>query len=710
MTMKGMSKPTRKDDKDYAFQSYINIQNLANTVDSTDDPVVKKALLMIRRFPGNRSIIDNHIRLVERHLKPKLKVRELFPNPFEPNPVNVEVDGSVRIGVVKSTSASFGLNLDELGEHMLLAGRAGAGKTTLIYIILYQLIEQGIPFWAFDFKQDYRHLSRAGDVLVFDWESFRFNPLRPPPSVKPKLWMQAFTNIFCQSYYLLAGTKSILIEHINKLYEDYGVFENSDVYPTMLDLKESLKGHKLIRKQGRQSGFWESAITRLDECLLGFSDMLNCDKGFLLEELLTKNVVFEVEGLLAENQAFLLMIILRYVFQYRISNNQRSGLKHVFLFDEAKSVYNKKKEFDPKIGISEIARFTSTIREFGEGLVVADQMPAELADSIKSNVYSVICMSQSGGTNVTEMSRAIGLNREQSDAMRMLQSDKAENVFEAVVKLSGKWLTPFIIHVLHFKAEKNVSNPDIQAFMSPLLGEMSQRMVPRTEYRLILEGKQKQEEELKKGERKGRQDEAVKKEEVEGNILIKILTNIRDYPFADQKARIEMLGLEGSSATVNKYFRQLINKGYATTHRVGLGRGQSTKVFYEITKQGKEFAQMDKAEIPGKGDFRHKFWQHVIKSFYHGLGYGAEIEKRFGIKNVDIGFEHKGKKTAVEVELSPDHLIENIQRDLDAGCDEIIIAVNSKRAIQAYKKKIDYYNKDFLERIEFRVLADFLEQ
>lgn len=129
-----------------------------------------------------------------------------------------------------------------------------------------------------------------------------------------------------------------------------------------------------------------------------------------------------------------------------------------------------------------------------------------------------------------------------------------------------------------------------------------------------------------------------------------------------------------------------------------------------LQSRGKNFPRWIKAEIPGKGDFKHKFWQHVIKAFYHGLGYTAEIEKRFGIKNVDVGFEHRGKKTAVEVELSPDHLIENIQRDLDAGCDEIIIAVNSKRAIQAYRKKIDYYNKDFLERIEFRVLADFLEQ
>lgn len=706
----------RDPDREYAFQCYFYIQKLSSDTNSSDDSLVKRALLMIKRFPHRRDIVDKYVSQVEKKLKPKLKVRELFPNPFEPNPANDAVDGDLKLGIVKHAGINFGLDLDELGEHTLITGRAGAGKTTLIYIILIQLLRYGIPFWAFDFKQDYRHLAKSvlsggPEVVVFNWETFRFNPLRPPLGVDPMIWMQAFTNVFCQVYWLLSGTKAVILDHVKKLYHDYGVFSDSDVYPTMFDLYESLKRHKLERKYGREAGFLESAQNRVNACLLSFGDMFNYDTGFSIEDLLTKNVVFELEGLLAENQAFLLNVILRYVFQYRISNNQRSKLQHVFLFDEAKAVYDREREFSKELGISEIAQFTSTIREFGEGLVVADQMPIVLSDSIKSNVYTTICMSQSGGKNVHDMTLALGLKtKDQIACLQELVSDKHEKVFEAIVKLNGKWLTPFVIHVMPYQVEKDVSNVDLQRLMAPLFTELNQRLIPRTDYKQILEAKQKEQQEKQAEERKERQEEAQQKEVFEGARLIKILINIRDHPFIEQKERISMVDLGSSSSTTDKYFKELIARGFVRPHTIGLGRGQSTKVLYEITDKGAEFAKMSKVNIPGKGDFKHKFWQHTIQKFFESIGYNAEIEKRYGIKNVDVGFDMEGKRTAVEVELSSDHLIENIQRDFDAGCELIIVAAPSQRAIASYKKKIQFYNKDFLEKVEFRVLTDFLSE
>jgi hypothetical protein len=72
------------------------------------------------------------------------------------------------------------------------------------------------------------------------------------------------------------------------------------------------------------------------------------------------------------------------------------------------------------------------------------------------------------------------------------------------------------------------------------------------------------------------------------------------------------------------------------------------------------------------------------------------------------GVEMNGKRTAIEVELTDKHLIENIQRDYEAGCELIIIAASSQAKIRSYKKKIGMYSKDFLEMVEFRVLTDFL--
>ena len=634
----------------------------------------------------------------------------MTPDSFEPAPPPEIIDGEVRLGVVRKTNDPFGINLAELGEHTLITGRAGAGKTSLIYIMLFHLIKYGVPFWAFDFKQDYRHLARLPGVLVFDWKTFLFNPLRPPTGVDPKLWMQSFTNVFCQVYWLLSGSKGIILQHIDQLYQDYGVYDGGDVFPSMHDLYDSLKRHKLDRKYGREAGFLESAQNRVNECLLSFGHILNWDKGFLPEELLSKNVVLELEGLLAENQAFLLTILLRYVFQYRITSQHRGGLRHIMLFDEAKTVYSKKREFSKELGISEIANFTSTIREFGEGLIVADQMPTELGDSIKANVYTVISMSQSGAPNISEMSRTLGLTKEQVEVSRSLQADKVHGIFEAIVKLNGRWMTPFVMQVFPVQITKDVSHKEIESIMAPALEQLRKQITQRTDYTYVLEARRKTQEE-KERQAKAQKPEPSKTEKAEpfeDNLLIKILTNIREHPFIDQKTRIQMLGLPSSTSTTNKLFKELVNRELVTIQRIGLGRGRSSMVFYEITDKGKEFASMEKVIIPGKGSFKHKYWQHQIKKFYENLGYLPEIEKRYGNKNVDVGFEIDGKRMAIEVELSPDHLIENIQKDFDAGCSRVVIAVPSKRSIGAYKKEIKKYDPELIDNVEFKVLSAFV--
>lgn len=695
------------DERDYGFQRYIAVKRLAENLNAIDKPLVKKALNKIKHFPHRQDIVDQQVALVEKYLRPRRKAESLNPNYFKPNPIGDDVDGDIVIGNARPSGARFGLDLDEIGEHTLIAGRAGAGKTTLIYIILKQLLDHGIPFWAFDFKQDYRHLAKDNpDVFVFDHETFCFNPLRPPENVSPKKWMEVFTNVFCQSYWLLSGSNPLILGHVRRLYEDYNVFSGSDTYPTMLDLQESLNRHKLKSRAFREAKGLESAQRSVNASLLSFDTTFNCDKGFIIKDLLDKNVVFELESLLTDNQRFLLTIILRHVFQYKISNDQRSSLKHIFLFDEAKTAYDREREFSKELGESEIAQFTSKIREFGEGLIVADQMPIKLADSIKANVYTVICMSQAGGPNVTAMSQALGLTPKQIQACRKLKADKKNQVFEAIVKLNGKWQTPFIIQVRCENIIKDVTNADLEAIMAPRLETLHQSVTPRTEYKAIIEEKQKKIREKERKEIKKRQEETRKKLSVEGNKLIKILSNIRDYPFIDQKSRKQMLGLT-SSSTANKYFNEVKGRGLVDEITVSLGKGRRYK-FYEITEKGRNFAKMDKIRISGKGDFEHKFYQYKIKEFYKNLGYNAEIEKWYPGKNVDVGFDMDGKRTAIEIQLSKQHLRENIAKDFAAGCEKIIIAVKSKRLKNSCKKEIEYYSTEERDRIDFVLLTNFL--
>ena len=104
--------------------------------------------------------------------------------------------------------------------------------------------------------------------------------------------MQTFTNIFCQSYYLLVASKRIVLGEVKKLYDDYGVFSGSDTYPSMLDLQESLDLYKPKSRSYRKADWLESARNRMDECLISLDTMFDCDQGFKIENLLEKNIRF----------------------------------------------------------------------------------------------------------------------------------------------------------------------------------------------------------------------------------------------------------------------------------------------------------------------------------------------------------------------------------------------------------------------------------
>ena len=553
------------DDGEFAVQAYLGLQQLALSLNMADDPVVVRALRFIKGFPRNRELVEEKIKIIESRLKPFIKVRDAYPDPFEPCPSQATLSGEILIGSLEKTGAPFGLNLDELNQHVLITGRAGSGKTTLIYILLHQLMEKGVPFWAFDFKRDYRHLSRHGRLIVLNTSNLRFNPLYPPTGVPLGTWMQDFTNIFCQSYGLREGGEWIILNSLNSLFQEYAAAQAG--YPSVHDLLEFVKAYKPDSAYGKEATYLQSVKARLGQCALSLNDAFDCSQGLRIEDLLRENVVLEIEGLVAGTQAFLINVLMRYVFMYRMYSGVRAqGLKHVFLFDEAKIIFNRDQEYKDKNVAEETSKFVSMIREFGEGLITADQMPQKVSDVIRGNLYTTICLSQSGGQNLFEMGRALGLNAKQQEALSCLVSDKSIPLFQAVVKLSGKWPKPFLINIPAVSITKDVSDTELSDMMRPLLAGLSATATPRVDYKEILDRKKKAEKERAYEEHKKRVEQQEETDKVEGYILIKILTHIRDKPFVDQKTRIQELGL-GSSSTADKYFKELILQGYSPGKR-----------------------------------------------------------------------------------------------------------------------------------------------
>jgi len=322
----------------------MSLLEIIRATDSQNDPFIKNCLKVIRAFSHKPEIVERQMAIIQKRLEPRIIRRQMNTNPFNNLPTSEAISGQVRIGTITGKqNLNFGLGLEQLNQNLLIVGRAGAGKTTLVLNIVKQLIEANISCWMIDFKQDYRRLLHFyPEILVIRWQDFKFNPLKPPEHVDPLNWLQIFFDVFTQALDVRLGSKFILIDYIDQLYKEYDVYDGGEYFPTILDL------HALLKERVRDKHTSVSDRNKIFTCLNKTTALIkrlggvfDCSSGFPLEELLNRDVVFELNGLSIELQAWLVNMLLCWVFNYRIASGKRGKLRNMIIFDEAKLVFGK---------------------------------------------------------------------------------------------------------------------------------------------------------------------------------------------------------------------------------------------------------------------------------------------------------------------------------------------------------------------------------
>ena len=122
-------------------------------------------------------------------------------------------------------------------------------------------------------------------------------------------------------------------------------------------------------------------------------------------------------------------------------------------------------------------------------------------------------------------------------------------------------------------------------------------------------------------------------------------------------------------------------------------------------------AKIDEIKIPGKGSMEHKYWQHTIKEYYEKRGWYAVIEQCFDGKNIDVGIYNKqtGEQSAIEIELTDQNLIENVEKDTAAGLYKIIICLKSEKAKKGYEEKLrEIFDEETMKKVSFEILGNFI--
>ena len=250
-----------------------SLLDLAKRSDVLDDPEVRK-LVLAAGLSDNRSLQGSAAKAVLG------KSVQHWRYPFN----RQTTFGDVELGE-SFQGNRFYLSQRDLVKHLLAVGQSGSGKTTLFYSLMGEVEK---PFWAFDLKQDYRHLVSEMDLLVLPWSEFKFNPLKPPKGVPPRRWAQVFSEIFGHATSLLSGSKNYLMKKIIELYTLYKLFDRvSPPYPSLHELKLLIQRDK-INYVRTASDYRDRLLNRLEAMTLVAGTVFDCSQGTWSKDCLNR--------------------------------------------------------------------------------------------------------------------------------------------------------------------------------------------------------------------------------------------------------------------------------------------------------------------------------------------------------------------------------------------------------------------------------------
>jgi DNA-binding PadR family transcriptional regulator len=595
--------------------------------------------------------------------------------------------GDVKLGETLQGN-QFYVSQDNLAKHFLAVGQSGSGKTTLFYS-LYDRVDR--PAWFFDLKQDYRHLAgEKRDLLVLPWQELKLNPLRPPEGVSPRRWAQVFSEIFGHSTALLSGSKNYLLKKIVELYKLYGLFDDvSGPFPSLHELQRLIEEDSMnyVRKQ---SDYRDTLLNRLEAMNLTSGSIFDCSRGYGVEELLQRDVVFEFDGLSRDVQNFLMEVLFAFVYEYRLAQNHRnSGLNHLFFLDEGKRVFSVYKERQEASGIPEIDELTAKMREFGEGLVVADQEASKLTDSIKANTYTKFLLPTAGRKQFEAVTSAMNLSDRQAEFASEL------DVGEAVVQVGNR--SPVPVKLENYEVEKQVSDRELRKRQLKKWNQLS--CEPR-------ETTQKFKDRIAPG----RTDEVDEPEIIEepqreeklelSNEADRLLEDVVENPFKPLTKRYDRFS---SRYKGNKAKNELVEHGVVIERQVKSQDGK--RKLLQLTDQGRSYAEdtldLD-AEHQCRGGIIHRYWQHQIKDAFKEKGWNAFLEKFDADVYVNMG----DTELAVEVAMGDNpREIEHVEKHLDRF-DTVWVTARSREILDGLRQRLKE-NELATDCVVFRLFRDF---
>lgn len=389
----------------------------------------------------------------------------------------------------------------DLNKHVFITGVTGAGKTTTC---LNLLLESGLPFLVIEpAKTEYRELAtRLKDIDYYrpngdEHQSLRINPfalVREGQRIKSHAGF--LKNVFA-AVFPMEGSMPMMVEAaILAAYEDKGwdIDDNeflpgdnpfdpiARAWPTMSDMIRQLD--LLIPTYGLGKEFEEkyrgSLVSRLRSLTDGtLGQVLDVPQSLSFDALLDRRAVIELEELQGgEEKALLMALLLGGINEaIRARYAREPSFRHLTLIEEAHRLLARPEPGDKAtaMAVEAFADMLAEVRKYGEGLIIADQIPAKLIPDIIKNTHTKIVHRLFAEDDRRAMGEAMMMDDEQRDFLPNLATGEA-------VVFCGGWHGPAhaVIRNDHAQTDNNEKLPlDLAACGARQLWRERTRYYPR---------------------------------------------------------------------------------------------------------------------------------------------------------------------------------------------------------------------------------------
>ena len=353
---------------------------------------------------------------------------------------------------------TYEIDADELTKHVLIAGLTGTGKTNTLFHVLGAAAAIGVPFLVIEpAKAEYRALLSTplgADLRVYTLgreqvSPFRVNPFELLPGVSPVEHLDLLRAVFAAAFGMWAPLPQVLERCLTEIYTDRGwdLSTGTNHRQQRVDRVPPPRLRDLVAKvvevmpqldysENSTKEIRAALVTRLDSLRTGAKGrMLDVERSIPMAALLAHPTVLELEGLGDDDdKAFLMGLLLIRLWEHRRheqSPDSEDGrpipLRHLLVIEEAHRLLSAstkqstEREGDPRGKLVEaFSQMLSEIRSYGQGIVIADQVPVRLAPDVIKNTNLKIAHQLVSPDDRSAMAGAMGMDETQSQILGTL--------------------------------------------------------------------------------------------------------------------------------------------------------------------------------------------------------------------------------------------------------------------------------------------------